>query len=259
MDKSEREQRYERRAGKAPDSEQGMEREQQYNTAESEADNKVQGGPSGSRRPRSISTRRNRSPSVGKNAIVDVKLSIPVFKGSKKADPDVHIQAFEQWAKLKGMDSEEYGDYFPTTLKESAQKWYYHYPPAKLPTYESTKRAFLLRFRDEVTDEDILCDLGKIKQKRMSVRKYVEKLKDLTRQLECQPSDKNFRAWFLNGCSNKRLKRAEITNATASFEELVARALKMETNKRKTKHQKGSSDESDSSASSSSESESTRL
>ena len=93
----------------------------------------------------------------------------------------------------------------------------------------------MLRFRDEKTDEDILCELGKIKQKATSVRKYVEKLKDLTRQLEAQPSYKNLRAWFLNGSSNKRLKSAEITNATTSFEELVARALKMESSKKKQK------------------------
>ena len=136
------------------------------------------------------------------------------------------------------VDSNEYEDYFPTTLKESAQKWYYHYPPEKLPTYQLIKKAFLLRFRDEKTDEDILCELGKIKQKAKTVRKYVEKLKDLTRQLEAQPSDKNLRAWFLNGSSNKRLKRAEITNATESFDDLVARALKMESSQKKSKGRK---------------------
>lgn len=170
-----------------------MEREQKYDIVELEANNEVQGEPSGSRRQRFSSHRRNRSPSIGRNAIVDVKLSLPVLKGSKKSDPDVHIQAFEKWEKLKGMDSAENGDYFPNTLKESAQKWFYHYPPDRIPTYESTKRAFLLRFRDEQTDEDILCELGKLKQRRMGVRKYVEKLKDLTRQLESPPSDKNFR------------------------------------------------------------------
>ena len=118
---------------------------------------------------------------MGRNAIVNYfKLNLPVFKGSRKADPDVHIQAFEQWARLKGVDSDEYENYFPTTLKESAQKWYYHYPPEKLPTYQQTKRAFLLRFRDEKNNKDILCELGKMKQKETSVRRYVEKLKDLT-------------------------------------------------------------------------------
>ena len=87
-----------------------------------------------------------------------------------------------------------------------------------------------------------------MKQKKTSVQKYVEKLKDLTRQLETQPSDKNLRAWFLNGSNNKRLKSAEITNATGSFEELVARALKMETSKKK-KYKKTSTDDSESSAS----------
>ena len=93
----------------------------------------------------------------------------------------------------------------------------------------------------------MLCELGKIKQKSKTVRKYVEKLKDLTRQLEAQPSDKNLRAWFLNGSSNKQLKRAEITNATESFDDLVARALNMESSQKK-KQRKKSSNESDSSA-----------
>lgn len=112
----------------------------------------------------------------------------------------------------------------------------------------------MLRFIDEKIDEDILCELGKIKQKATSVRKYVEKLKDLTRRLEAQPSNKNLRAWFMNGSSNKRLKSAEITNATTSFEEMVASALKMESSKEK-KHRKETIDESESSARSSFESE----
>ena len=90
-----------------------------------------------------------------------------------------------------------------------------------------------------------------MKQMKTSVQKYVEKLKDLTRQLETQPSDKSLRAWFLNDSNNKRLERAEITNATGTFEELVARALKMEISKKK--HKKTSTDDSESSASTSSE------
>ena len=174
-------------------------------------------------RNRFDSNRRDRSTSRGRNAIVNsFKLNLPVFKGSRKIDPDVHIQAFEQWARLKGVNTEEYEDYFPTNLKESAQKWYYHYPPEKLLTYQQIKRAFLLRFRDKKTDEDILCELRKMKQKKTRARKYVEKLKDLARQLDTQPLDKNLRAWFLNDSNNKRLKSAEITSATGTFEELVA-------------------------------------
>ena len=89
-----------------------------------------------------------------------------------------------------------------------------------------------------------------MKQRRSTVRRYVEKLKDLTRQLESQPSDKNLRAWFLNGSNNKKLKNAEVTNATVSFEELIARALKMESKK---KNRNISTDESESSSSTSSE------
>ena len=136
------------------------------------------------------------------------------------------------------------------TLQESAQKWYYHYPPEKLPTYQLTKKAFLLRFRDEKIDEDILCELGRSKQKDKTIKRYDENFKDLTKQLEVQPSDKNLRAWFLNGSSNKRLKRAEITNATNSFEDLVARALNMDSGQKK--QQKRSSEDNDSSRSSSS-------
>ena len=190
MDKSDREQRYEKRLGKKfgfADQEYEEEREQQqYNTAESEAEKDGAGEQAGSSKQRSNSSRRNRSTSVGKSAIINFKLDLPVFKGKKKANPDVHIQAFERQVKLKGVDLDEYEDYFRTTLKESAQKWYYHYPPEKLPTYQVTKKAFLLRFREKI-DEDILCELGRIKQKDKTIRRYVEKLKDLTRQLEVQP------------------------------------------------------------------------
>ena len=249
---TDRDQRAARRAGRREDmeNEQEYDRENhQYNTAESEGEHEEDGNQAGSSR-RPSGSMRNRSVSRGRNAIVNsVKLNLPVFKGRRKADPDVHIQAFEQWAKMKGVDIGEYGDFFSTTLKEAAQKWYFTYPPEKLPTYELTKRAFLLRFRDDKTDEDILCELGKMKQRRSTVRRYVEKLKDLTRQLESQPSDKNLRAWFLNGSNNKKLKNAEVTNATVSFEELIARALKMESKK---KHRKISTDESESSSSTSS-------
>ena len=116
--------------------------------ADSEGEREDAGNQVGSsKRHRSDSSRRNRSTSVGQNAIINFKLNLPVFKGSKKADPDVHIQAFEQWAKLKGVDIDEYEDYFPTTLKESAQKWYYHYPPEKLPTYQLIKKAFFVEIQ----------------------------------------------------------------------------------------------------------------
>ena len=171
---------------------------------------------------------------MGRNAIMNsFNMKLPIFKGSKKVDRVVRFQVFEQWARLKGVDSDEYEDYFPTTLKESAQKWYYHYPPKKLSTYQQTKMALLLRFRDERTNEYILCVLGKMKQKETSVRRYVEKLKDLIQQLEAQPSHENLRAWFLNGSNNKILKSAEITNATTSFKDLVARVLKMEASKKR--------------------------
>ena len=250
---TDRDQRAARRAGQRDkmENEQGFERENnQYSTAESEGEHAEDGNRAGSSR-RPSGSMRNRSVSRGRNAIMDtVKLTLPVFKGRKKADPDVHIQAFEQWAKMKGVDMGEYGDFFSTTLKEVAQKWYFTYPPEKLPTYEMTKRAFVLRFRDDKTDEDILCELGKMKERKSTVRKYVEKQKDLTRQLESQPSDKNLRAWFLNGCKSKRLKNAEVTNATVTFEELIARALKMESKKKK---RKSSTDESELSSSTSSE------
>lgn len=82
---------------------------------------------------------------------------------------------------MKEIPEEDWVMFFPSTLKEVAQKWYYKYPPRKLPTYERAKKAFLTRFRDEKTDEELLCDLGKIQQRRNSVRKFVEKLKDLTK------------------------------------------------------------------------------
>ena len=68
-----------------------------------------------------------------------------------------------------------------TTLEGAAQKWYYKYPPKKLPTYKKARKAFVIRFRDDKTHEDLLCELGKIKQKKNTVRKYVENIKDLTK------------------------------------------------------------------------------
>ena len=106
MERFDKDQRAERRANRREEQEQEheAEREQhQYNTAETEGDRDDAGNQAGSsKRHRSDSSRRNRSRSVGRNAIVNFKLNLYVFQGRKKADPDVHIQAFEQWANLKG-------------------------------------------------------------------------------------------------------------------------------------------------------------
>lgn len=70
-------------------------------------------------------------------------------------DLDVHIRVFKHRAKLKGFDSDESWIHwvFPSTLKDTAQKWYYHYPPAKLNTYAKLTKAFIIRFSDDNTDE----------------------------------------------------------------------------------------------------------
>ena len=117
---------------------------------------------------------------------------------------------------------------FPTTLLGAAQKWYYKYPPRKLPTYKKIKKAFLTRFRDDKTHEELLCDLGKIKQRKISIRKYMERIKDLTKQLDSEPDDKSMHAWFLNGSNSEKLQDNEIIHPTKTFDELVARALNIE-------------------------------
>ncbi|MCO5603291.1 hypothetical protein L7F22_057440 [Adiantum nelumboides] len=114
--------------------------------------------------------------------------------GKKHDDPDVHIQAFEQYAELKHILKEEWGEYFPHTLKEAARKWYYHYPASKLQSYKKLKKAFILEYTDGRGDEDILCELDKIKQGKLSVKKYVQKIKELTRRLNESPSEKRMRA-----------------------------------------------------------------
>ncbi|MCO5548323.1 hypothetical protein L7F22_001780 [Adiantum nelumboides] len=53
-------------------------------------------------------------------------------QGKSRDDPDVHIQVFEQYAELKHIAEQEWGEYFPHTLKEAARKWYYHYPAGSL-------------------------------------------------------------------------------------------------------------------------------
>ena len=124
MERPDIEQRAERRAERRNECEQEEhEREQQqYNIAESEGErDDREDHPGSSTRNRANSSRRNMSISVARNAIVNsFKLNLPVFKGSRKADPDVHIQTFEQSAELKGVEADEFEDYFPTTLKELA-------------------------------------------------------------------------------------------------------------------------------------------
>ncbi|MCO5559078.1 hypothetical protein L7F22_012670 [Adiantum nelumboides] len=144
----------------------------------------------------------------------DLKIACPIFKGKKHDDPDVHIQAFEQYVELKHILKEERGEYFPHTLKEAAKKWYYHYPPSKIQAYKKLKMAFILEYTDDRGDEDILCELDRIKQGKLSVKKYVQKIKELTRRPNEPPSEKRMRAWFLNGFNSRKLTEQEVQEPT---------------------------------------------
>ncbi|MCO5591856.1 hypothetical protein L7F22_045849 [Adiantum nelumboides] len=172
----------------------------------------------------------------------DLKIACPIFKGKKHDDPDVHIQAFEQYAELKHMIEEKQREYFPHTLKEAVRKWYYHYPASKLQVYKKLKKAFILKYTDDKGDEEILCELDRIKQGKLSVRKYVQKIKELTRKLNEPLSEKRVRAWFLNGFNNRKLREQEVSAPTKKFTELVHRALKLEQAKKEQSRHRGKSD-----------------
>ncbi|MCO5607375.1 hypothetical protein L7F22_061571 [Adiantum nelumboides] len=135
-----------------------------------------------------------------------LKIACPIFKGKKHDDPDVHIQDFEQYAELKHILEEEWREYFPHTLKEAAKKWYHHYPASKPQSYKKLKKAFIREYTNDQGDEDILCELDRIKQGKLSVKKYVQKIKELTRRLNESPYEKRMRAWFLSGFNSKKLK-----------------------------------------------------
>ncbi|MCO5555870.1 hypothetical protein L7F22_009415 [Adiantum nelumboides] len=164
-----------------------------------------------------------------KQAAKDLKLKMPEFKGKK------------EWRVC-----------FPQTLRGVAQTWYFNYPPEQLGTYKATSKAFIQRFKEEGTDEELLSQLGKIKQKKANVRQFVEEIKDLVRRLSSPPRNKSLRAWFLNGSSLKGLAKAEITNPTKSFEDLIQRAMKMERKGAKKGRKESSSESSDLDSSSSS-------
>ncbi|MCO5575008.1 hypothetical protein L7F22_028805 [Adiantum nelumboides] len=144
----------------------------------------------------------------------NLKIACPIFKGKKHDGPYVHIQDFEQYVELKHILEEKWGEYFPHTLKEAAKKWYYHYSASKLQAYKKLKKAFILVYTDDRGDEDILCELDRIKQGKLSVKMYVQKIKELTRRLNEPPSEKRMRAWFLSGFNNRKLKEQEVLAPT---------------------------------------------
>ncbi|MCO5597279.1 hypothetical protein L7F22_051356 [Adiantum nelumboides] len=148
-----------------------------------------------------------------------LKIACSIFKGKKHDDPEVHIQAFEQYAELKHILEEEWEEYFPHTLKEATKKWYYHYPASKLQAYRKLKKAFILEYTDDRGHEDILCELDRIKQGKLSVKKYVQKIKELTRRLNEPPSEKRMRAWFLSGFNSRKLREQEVPAPTNKFTE----------------------------------------
>ena len=63
----------------------------------------------------------------GRNITKELKLKMPEFKG-KKGDPQVHVQAFENWAVFRELPRKDWKDCFPQTLRGTAQKWYFNYP-----------------------------------------------------------------------------------------------------------------------------------
>ncbi|MCO5560734.1 hypothetical protein L7F22_014354 [Adiantum nelumboides] len=163
--------------------------------------------------------------------------------GTGRASRRKEKSAFEQYAELKHIMEEEWGDYFPHTLKEAAKKWYYHYSASKLQVYKKLKKAFILEYTDDRGDEDILCELDRIKQGKLSVRKYVQKIKELIRRLNEPPSEKRIRAWLLSGFNSRKLREQEVPAPTKKFTELMHRALKLEQQaKKKTSIHKGRSD-----------------
>ncbi|MCO5594119.1 hypothetical protein L7F22_048140 [Adiantum nelumboides] len=180
----------------------------------------------------------------------NLKIACSIFKGKKHDDPNVHIQAFEQYAELKHILEEEWGEYFPHTMKEAAKKWYYHYPASKVQAYKKLKKAFILEYTDDRGDEEILCELDRIKQGKLSMRKYVQKIKELTRRLNEPPSEKRMRAWFLNGFNNRKLREQEVPALAKKFIELMHRALKLEQQAKKEKSRHRSKSESSTSESS---------
>ncbi|MCO5593749.1 hypothetical protein L7F22_047766 [Adiantum nelumboides] len=172
---------------------------------------------------------------------LDLKIACPIFKGKKHDDLDVHIQAFEQYVELKHRLKEEWGKYFPHMLKEATRKWYYHCPASKLQAYKKLKKAFILEYTDDRGDEDILCELDRIKQGKLSVKKYVQKIKELTRRLNEPFSEKRMRAWFLSGFNSKKL-RERLCQHQPKSSELMHRALKLkhQAKKEKSRHRRKS-------------------
>ncbi|MCO5564217.1 hypothetical protein L7F22_017875 [Adiantum nelumboides] len=104
------------------------------------------------------------------------------------------------------------------------------------------KKAFILEYIDDQGDKDILCGLDRIKQGKFLIKKYVQKIKDLTRRLNEPPSKKRMRAWFLSGFNSRKLREQEVPAPTKKFTELVHRALKLEqqAKKEKSRHQSSS-------------------
>ncbi|MCO5609285.1 hypothetical protein L7F22_063511 [Adiantum nelumboides] len=78
-------------------------------------------------------------------------------------------------------------------------------------------------------------DSLEIKQGKLSVKKYVQKIKELTRRLNEPPSEMRMRAWFLIGFNSRKLREQEVPAPTKKFTELMHRALKLEHQAKKEK------------------------
>ena len=71
-----------------------------------------------------------------KRVASDLKLKMPEYKGKKGSDPLVHVQAFKNWAEVRGLlPKAEWRVCFPQTLLGTTQKWYFNYPLENLTSY----------------------------------------------------------------------------------------------------------------------------
>ena len=108
--------------------------------------------------------------------LANPKVKAAKFRGKSKEDPDCHVAQFQTKWEASGYAG-MYGDavkksQFAASLEGKAMTWYSQFGRGHFADFDALCNAFLARFRQEKTPNDVLKKLKRIKQGEMLVEDF---------------------------------------------------------------------------------------
>ena len=70
---------------------------------------------------------------------------LPKFKVTN--NPRFHLKAFKLYMEIKRVDPRLYPRFFPMSLEDASQKWYFSLSPKEIATWEDITHTFMKRYK----------------------------------------------------------------------------------------------------------------